>query len=74
MAHGLTANDLKEIKMKSNFQRGQVYKNPEDDIAMIIRVVIKDNDEKIEYVTEHGEFGSFYKSDKAMTDNIEEVN
>lgn len=57
----------------TDFQRGQVYKNPENYIAMIIRVIIKGDDEKIEYVTEHGEFGYFYASNKYMTDNLEQV-
>lgn len=49
------------------FERGQVWKNPDDEIMMILRVCPYRH--KIEYITQDGERGSFYASDKSITDN-----
>lgn len=58
---------------KTNFSRGQVYLNPNDRMMLVIRVLYKGDDFKIEYITEEGEFGSFYASDMAIVNNIKEI-
>ena len=52
------------------FERGQVWKNPDDELMLVLSVC--GEREKIEYVTQDGQRGSFYASSKVIVDNIEQ--
>jgi len=56
------------------FERGQVWKNPDDELMMVLTVRDASHARKVSYITEDGERGIFYDIDKAITDNIELVN
>ena len=55
------------------FERGQVWKNPDDMLMLITSVRQTVDSSKIEYIDEDGGIGSFYASDNVITDNIELV-
>lgn len=57
------------------FEKWQVWANPDDEIMMVVSVRYSDSGEgyKVEYVTEHGEKGSFWDNDRAIIDNIRQI-
>jgi len=55
------------------FERGQVYKNPDDFLMMVFNVIIMDGEYRVNYVLENGQIGIFGNLDKYIIDNIELV-
>lgn len=55
------------------FERGQVYKNPDDFLMMVFNVVRFEDEYRVNYVSETGQIGIFSNRDKYIIDNIELV-
>lgn len=55
------------------FERGQVWKNPDDILMMIFNVVLFEHEYRVNYVAENGQIGIFGNADKYILDNIEMV-
>ena len=54
-----------------NFERGQVWENPDGMLMMVVVVQYKGADTIVHYMTEGGNKGMFYTTDKEIVDNIE---
>ena len=55
------------------FERGQVWKNPEDKLMMVMHIVLFDDGYSVSYVSENGQMGMFSNREKHILDNIEMV-